>query len=196
MTPAEYFRQLPMIRTSRLILRKLTMDDAADVFAYASNPIVTRFTTWDTHRSVEDSRAFISFALQRYEAGHAVGYGIVDAATNHVIGTCGIAGWSDQHERGDLAYAIAAPYWNKGYMTEAARAAVDHAFAALPMNRLQSCCHVDNIGSARVMEKLGMTFEGVLRQYFKIRNGYHDLRYYSLLRSEWERSQATAILSR
>ena len=60
------------------------------------------------------------------------------------------------------------------------------------MNRLQGCCHIDNVGSARVMEKLGMTFEGIFRQYFKIRGGYHDLRYYSLLRSEWDAQTAAA----
>ena len=68
------------------------------------------------------------------------------------------------------------------------------AFRVVPMNRLQSVCHVDNIGSARVMEKLGMKFEGVLRQHFKINDKYHDLRYYSLLRHEWEAMAKTRTM--
>ncbi|MBC8109018.1 MAG: GNAT family N-acetyltransferase [Anaerolineae bacterium] len=190
MFPKEFFRDLPTLRTSRLILRKLTLDDARDMFAYASNPLMTRFTTWEAHKSIDDSRAFLTQAVGKYERGEAMDYGVVAAANNQLIGTCGIVNYSEPHQRGDLGYGIAVPYWSKGHMTEAARAAVDMAFRMLPMNRLQSCCNVNNVGSARVMEKLGMTFEGTFRQYFKFRGESHDVRWYSLLRSEWEAQTA------
>ena len=55
MRPRQFFTDLPTIRTARLILRKVTLDDARDIFAYASNPQMTRFTTWDVHQSIEDA---------------------------------------------------------------------------------------------------------------------------------------------
>jgi ribosomal-protein-alanine N-acetyltransferase len=153
---------------------------------------MTRFTTWDAHKSIDDSRAFLTQAVGKYDRGEAMDYGVVDAATNQLIGTCGIVNFSEQHQRGDLGYGVAVPYWCKGYMTEAARAAVDMAFRMLPLNRLQSCCNVDNVGSYRVMEKLGMTLEGTFRQYFRFRGTSSNVRWYSILRSEWEAQTAGA----
>jgi ribosomal-protein-alanine N-acetyltransferase len=60
------------------------------------------------------------------------------------------------------------------------------------MARLQSCCHVENVGSYRVMEKLGMSFEGILRRYIKAGGRHHDVRFYSLLREEWDAHQASS----
>jgi RimJ/RimL family protein N-acetyltransferase len=107
MNVKDFFGDLPTLRTKRLVLRKLSLDDARDMFAYASNPQMTRFTTWDAHRSIDDSRAFLAQALNKYENGQAMDWGIVDAATNQVIGTCGLTNFSEQHQRGDLGYGIA-----------------------------------------------------------------------------------------
>ncbi|CAN5444563.1 GNAT family protein [soil metagenome] len=192
MLTKDFFRDLPTLRTARLILRKLTVDDARDMFAYASNPQMTRFTTWDAHRSIDDSRAFLTQAAGKYERGDAMDWGVVDASSNHLVGTCGIVNFSEQHQRGDLGYGIAVPFWNQGYMTEAARAAVDAAFRMLPLNRLQSCCNVHNVGSSCVMEKLGMTFEGTFRKFFQRNGSTHDVKWYSLLRSEWDAQTAAA----
>ena len=186
MVPKEFFRDLPTLRTSRLILRKLSLNDARDMFAYASNPLMTRFTTWDAHESIGVSRAFLAQAVNKYQNGQAMDWAIVDAATNQMIGTCGIVNFSEEHQRGDLGYGIAAPYWGKGYMTEAARTAIDCAFRMLPISRLQACCNVHNVGSSRVMEKLGMTYEGTFRQFFQRHSEAHDVKWYSLLRREWD----------
>jgi ribosomal-protein-alanine N-acetyltransferase len=190
MTARDYFKELPTLRTKRLILRKLTMDDAKGLFAYASDSTMTRYTSWSPHTSIDESRGFLAHAVNAYENGQPIGHGVVEAASGRLIGTCGISMWNEQHERGEVAWAIAASHWNQGYATEAARAVADDAFRMLPMNRLQSCCHVDNRASSRVMEKIGMTFEGVLRGYFKRTNRYDDVRYYSLLRDEWEQQTA------
>ena len=192
MLPKDFYGDLPTVRTSRLILRKLSLNDARDMFVYASNPQMTRFTTWEAHEAIDDSRAFLAQAIGKYEHGDAMDWGIVDASTNQLIGTCGLTNFCEQHQRGDLGYGIAVPYWCKGYMTEAARAAIDTAFRMLPLNRLQSCCNINNVGSARVMDKLGMTFEGMFREFFRFRDTSHDVKWYSLLRDEWEAQTAPA----
>lgn len=63
------FKNLPALETDRLILRKMSPGDAEDVFAYASDPEVSRYALWDTHRSIEDSRAFLELAVRKYEGG-------------------------------------------------------------------------------------------------------------------------------
>lgn len=192
MSPRAFFGDLPTLRTERLILRKLSLDDAADMFAYAREPVMTRYTTWAAHRSIDDSRGFLAEVVNKYANGQPADFGIVLQSSGRLIGTCGIVVFNETHERGDLGYALSHEHWGRGYMTEAARAVIDAAFRSLPLMRVQSCCHVQNVGSYRVMEKLGMRFEGTFRRYFKIGGHYHDVRFYSLLRDEWDTQQAAS----
>src|SRR6476620_4041397 len=165
MKASDFFSDLPTLRTTRLILRRLALDDAPDMFAYARDPAMTRHTTWAAHQTIDDSRGFLTEVMNKYEHGQPADFGIVLQSTGRLIGTCGIVKFDETHERGDLGYAIGAEHWGRGYMTEAAGAVIDAAFRALPMTRLQACCHVENVGSYRVMEKLGMSFEGIFRRY-------------------------------
>ena len=71
------FADLPELETERLLLRRMRLDDAQDMFAYASDPEVTRYVLFDTHRSVEDSEAFLRFAVEGYERGDFGGWGVV-----------------------------------------------------------------------------------------------------------------------
>ena len=80
-------------------------------------------------------------------------------------------------------------YWGQAYMAEAVRAIVGFGFRELGMNRIQARCDVPNIGSARVMEKVGMAFEGVLRQQLFEKGTFRDIKIYSILRSEWAEQQ-------
>ncbi len=77
-----------------------------------------------------------------------------------IIGTCGFLYWLPNHARAELAYAIGREYWNQGLTTEGARAVAEFGFRTMNLNRIEARCEIPNIGSARVMEKLGMTFEG------------------------------------
>src|SRR3954447_11839091 len=89
MLPRDFFRDLPTIRTPRLILRKLSLDDAVDMFAYARDPAMTRYTTWSAHQSIGDSRAFLAEVVNKYEHGEPADFGMVLASTGRLIGTCG-----------------------------------------------------------------------------------------------------------
>src|SRR3712207_9563548 len=73
----EVLKNLPTLETERLILRKLTLDDAKAVFAYASDPEVTHYVIWEMHRTIEDSTAFLELALGKYESGGEPDWGIV-----------------------------------------------------------------------------------------------------------------------
>ena len=73
----EVFADLPELETERLLLRRMRRDDAQAMFAYASDPEVTRYVLFDTHRSLEDSEAFLRFAVEGYERGDFGGWGVV-----------------------------------------------------------------------------------------------------------------------
>lgn len=93
-----------------------------------------------------------------------------------------------QHEKAELGYVISHNYWNQGIITEATRKIVHYGFTELGLNRIEARCNYNNLSSYRVMEKLGMQFEGVLRKQLKIKGQFIDQRMYSILKSDYESS--------
>jgi ribosomal-protein-alanine N-acetyltransferase len=181
----EVLKDLPTLETDRLILRKMTPDDAEAVFAYASDPEVSRYVLWETHRSIEDSRTFLDLATSKYESGGEPDWGIVYKGDHHFVGTCGIVSWEPYHARAELGYALSRDYWGRGLMAEAVRAMISFGFKKMNLNRIEARCITENIASARVMEKAGMLYEGTLRQRELIKGEHRDMKVYSILRDEY-----------
>ncbi len=171
----------PTIETPRLLLRPFDHADAADVFAYASNPNVSRFTTWETHRSLADSHAFIEMVLGRGEDRKT--WAIRLRTDPSVIGAIEF-GPTDQAEA-RIDYVLAEPFWNRGLMTEAARAVLAWGLEHCPsVNSVASCAVTQNLGSQRVMEKCGLKFERVQLHRWSKRPEPVEQRHYRLVRSD------------
>ncbi|HEV7217114.1 MAG TPA: GNAT family protein [Chloroflexota bacterium] len=181
----EVFRDLPTLQTPRLLLRTIRLSDSADIFAYASDPAVARYTTWPPHPTVAATEAFVRELLQRYADGLVSPWGIVHRASGKMIGTCGFAYVMAWHGRGEIAYALSRSHWGQGLMPEAVRAVLAFGFETLRLNRIEARCEVENAASERVMQKVGMQLEGVLRQHAQVLGRYRDLKLYSILRDEW-----------
>ncbi len=184
--PEAIFRDLPEIQTDRLVLRKMRPNDAEAVFAYASDPEVSRYVLWETHRSIQDSRAFLDLILAGYESGGDPNWGIVYKGDERFIGTCGFVNYSREHARAELGYVLSRGYWGWGLMPEAVRAMIRFGFQRMGLNRIEARCMAENTASARVMEKAGMTREGTLREHELIKGAFRDMKRYSILRREFE----------
>lgn len=89
MTLHTCFADPPQLHTPRLVLRRLTMRDARDMYAYAQDPEVARHVLWDAHRSLGDTRRSLRGTLREYRAGEPSSWGIVLKETGQLIGTCG-----------------------------------------------------------------------------------------------------------
>jgi ribosomal-protein-alanine N-acetyltransferase len=89
------------------------------------------------------------------------------------------------HSRAEIGYALSRRYWGEGYMSEAVNAVIEFGFREMLLNRIMARCEVNNIASARVMEKVGMQLEGILRQHLFVKGRYWDLKIYSILREEF-----------
>lgn len=182
----EILKNLPQLQTERLILCKMSMDDAQDMFEYASDPEVTRYVTWPAHASIENTRGFLSYVLQRYENGEAADWGLVLKENLKLIGTCGFVWWNRQHFSAEIGYVLSRKYWGQGLMTEAVREVIRFGFDAMGLNRIEAQHILENEASGRVMQKAGMTFEGVLRQRMFVRERFWSTKQYSILRNEYE----------
>jgi len=180
----EVFRNLPTLSTSRLILRKIKMEDAESIFEYASRPITSKYTIWDVHKDIRDTRQFIRTVLDKYENNQADSWCIVEKKGSKVIGTCGFCNWKPEHAKAEIGYALSPDYWRKGYTTEAVKKVIEFGFDVMELARMEAICLLDNIGSYKVMEKAGMKYEGILRHYLYAKGQFHDLRIYSIIKSD------------
>jgi [ribosomal protein S5]-alanine N-acetyltransferase len=150
------------LETERLILRRFVMEDAEAVFErYAQDAEVTRFMTWRPHKSLDETREYRRQADARWESGRDFRW----AVTTPEDGLIGAIALRVNGFKANLGYVIARPWWNRGFATEATRAVVDWTMAQPAIHRVWAVCDVDNGASARVLEKAGMQFEGILHRW-------------------------------
>ncbi len=152
-----------IIETRRLTLRPPLLADADDIFAdYAQDIEVVRYMIWRPHKDVEETRDFIRRSKFAWEEGSAYPWIITRKEDGRIIGMIEsrIRDFSM-----DIGYVLARAYWNQGYMPEAAQAIVDWGLGQDGIFRIWALCDVDNLASARVMEKIGMQREGILRRW-------------------------------
>ena len=106
------------------------------------------------------------------------------------IGNISVIRFSETSEYAELGYCMGYAYWNKGLMTEAAKAVIDFLFSEVGVNRVVISHAVKNPASGRVAQKCGLTFEGTKREYFKTSTGeFLDISDYGIIRSEWEKNK-------
>lgn len=179
------FSETPVFETERLILRKLDLCDAEDYFEFASDPVVSLHTLWDKHETLDETRSYLQEVMAKYESKQAFRWGIIHKPTNKLMGRTGFISWDLQHSRAEIGFAIASEYWNRGMITEATGEIIRYGFERLELNRIEGRCNFNNTGSARVMEKLGMKFEGILREQLKIKGTFTDQKMYSILKSDF-----------
>jgi ribosomal-protein-alanine N-acetyltransferase len=149
--------------TPRLDLRPPVIDDADNLFAtYTQDPEVTRYLVWRPHESIETTRAFVCRCIDAWESGASFPWVMLRREDGQLLGMIEIR---VNLFRAELGYVLARRFWGQGYMTEAVRALVDWAVAQPQIHRVWAVCDVDNLASARVMEKAGMQREGLLRRW-------------------------------
>ena len=178
------FSCLPVLETDRLTLRPLQMRDAQDMYAYASDPAVSRYVLWDAHRSLRETRRYLRAARRQYRKGLPGCYAIVLRSSGRMIGTIGFMWINCEHRSAEVGYSLSRDCWNQGYATEALRAVLRFGFNTLRLNRIEAQHELDNPASGRVMEKCGMRCEGTLRQRVFNKGRFSDVRLYAILRGD------------
>ena len=175
------------LRTERSLLRPFRLDDVDDVFDYARDPEWALYLGGHipqpyTRRDAEEFVAHAVLASWDTNPDFAVELDgrVSGGVALEVRQTDAIA---------ELGYALAKPHWGKGLMPEAARAAVDWGFERLGLAKVYAMVDLRHTRSQRVMEKLGMTREGVLRSHASVRGNRIDVAAYGLVREDWEQGR-------
>jgi RimJ/RimL family protein N-acetyltransferase len=183
---AWYDEPQPTLRTARLLLRPWRPDEGARVEELAGAWEIADTTARIPHPyPAGGGSVWIGTRGDVWSSGAGAVFAIALAETDEPMGTISLE-VNQGHESAELGYFIGVPYWNRGYTTEAARGLIDYGFEQMGLNRIVAFHMTRNPASGRVMEKAGMTFEGVLRQAIRRWDVYEDMAIRSILRSEWE----------
>ncbi|MCE5223575.1 GNAT family N-acetyltransferase [bacterium] len=173
------------MKTSRLAFRKLSLDDKEAIFHYSSDPEVTKYVLYPTHQSFDDTLSFINQTITKYEKQEVSCWGVTLQSTHQLIGTADFVWWSTDHRKAEAAYCFSKEYWNQGYATEALMGLITFGFTYMDLNRVETRCFEENKASARVMQKAGMTHEGLLREVLYAKNQFRNTHYYSILKTDY-----------
>lgn len=175
---------LPTLTTARLHLRPFTLADAPAVEHLAGDPAVADTTLNIPHPYPPGGGGiWIATHRERAELGDQFTWAIADASTDQLYGAIGLV-VTARHQRGELGYWLGVPYWGRGYTAEAAAAVRDYAFTTLNLYRIVAQHFARNPASGRVMQKIGMTYEGTLRQHVRKGDHFEDSVCYGMLHSD------------
>ncbi|PHN24035.1 GNAT family N-acetyltransferase [Pseudomonas sp. ICMP 460] len=180
--------ELPQLLTPRLLLRALEMHQAEVLCVLGNGPnIADNTANIPSPYTLEVAQSFISASAEKYLAGDLLSLGMHVRETGELIGIVSLR-LNARHHYGHLGGWVAAHVRNQGYAAEAASAVMDLGFAELGLQRVGSQCFGRNKESARVMQKIGLKYEGCLREAF-LKNGvYEDLLSFATVRDDWERA--------
>ncbi|PIQ26911.1 GNAT family N-acetyltransferase [bacterium (Candidatus Blackallbacteria) CG17_big_fil_post_rev_8_21_14_2_50_48_46] len=184
------FEQIPSLlhsfareKTPRLTFRPLTLSDAEGLFAIMSDPEVSRYNRWETQTTLAETQSYIQAVIDLYDQGQYLEWGIF-TADHTLIGFFGFIWWLPEFASAEIGFSLGQSYWGKGYMQEALKALIDWGFKSMELNRFEAQCESRNLPSQKCLEKLGWFCEGLMRQKAFFKEEYHDIKLYSLLKSD------------
>jgi ribosomal-protein-alanine N-acetyltransferase len=168
-----------------LTLRPFTLADAPDVQRYASDRDVAATTLTIPHPYPDGAaEAWIATHAPRYAEGRLASFAMTERGSGALVGAIGLH-LEPQHNRAELGYWVAKPFWGRGYATEAAEAVIGFGFETLGLNKIHAAHFTKNPASARVIEKVGMAYEGHLREHDLKWGVYEDIKVHAVLAREW-----------
>jgi [ribosomal protein S5]-alanine N-acetyltransferase len=175
------------LETRRLILRKPRSTDAPALFErFATDVRVTKYLSWTPHRDANATRDFVERCIQLWEEAAEYTWYLTVKPSDSPVGA--LTFWPTK-ARAELGYALAYDCWGQGYMAEAVQPVVDWALDVAGYHRVWATCDVENVGSERVMQKVGMNREGRLRAWQAAPNiGPESRDSWSYAITKWDRT--------
>ena len=180
----------PILETDRLILRKVTPEDASSLLTYLSNKEVTMHMGLEPFKSIDDALDEISWYQSILEKKTGIRWGITLKDQEKVIGSCGFLNLTSRHYRSEIGIELSKEYWGKGIASEAFEAVIKYGFEQMDLQRIEALIEPRNVPSQKLTEKQGFVREGLLRNYEFTCGKFDDLYMYSLLKQDLNISQS------
>ena len=172
------------LESERIQLRPFSLDDAEDMYEFLSDEEAIRFT-FDQHKELDQTKNL----LANYYLKEPIGkYAIVLKENNKMIGTVEFR-VKEHNKSGELGYTLNRQFWGQGYATEAGKLILDLAFNVFDLERVYAEYDVRNEASGKVLNRLGMKCDGILRRNHMVKGFLADSAYYSILKEEYAGSK-------
>ena len=183
------FSNIPTLKTERLSLRAMHPIDAEDMYDYARRDEVTEYLLWSSHPSISYTKDYLRYIQNRYALGDFYDWAIIDRESRRMIGTCGFTRIDTANNSAEIGYVLNSDFRGRGLAPEAARRLLEFGFGELGLNRIEARFMQGNEASRRVMEKIGMTFEGYHRDLVYAKGSYRTVGVCAIIRAEWEQKR-------
>jgi ribosomal-protein-alanine N-acetyltransferase len=182
----EFYKNLPKLETTHLLLRKVTLDDLHDIFTYSSDGEVTQHLRWGPHKTPEDTKAYLCEVMKEYQDGQDGPWGIEHRVTGHVIGHIHLMAIDAFHRKAQVGFVCSKDFHSTGMIPEAMREVMSYSFEIMGLNRLEGLCLVEDRWTRGVMEEVGMVKEGLLRESNFQKGAFRDFVMYALLKRDFQ----------
>ena len=157
-----------ILETERLLLRPFRSEDAQAMFTgWTSDPELTKYLTWNTHNSIEDTKAILKLWIEEYEKPERINYAIELKNEDKLIGGIDVVGYEEGIPV--IGYNLSRKYWNRGYMTEACQCVLNYLFSK-GYTEVRIDAHAENIGSNKVIQKCGGSLIRTEEEYLPFKN--------------------------
>ncbi|MCR5331416.1 MAG: GNAT family N-acetyltransferase [Lachnospiraceae bacterium] len=175
------------IKTERLILRRF---EYSDIDSMLRNWIADEQMQWDygepcyptpaAVRDLLDSKCIVSYSRNDYYR-----WAVIEKESGECIGQIAFFTMDTSNRHGEIEYVIGPAFQGKGYATEMTKAVIAFGFEKINLHRIEIDCRTENEASRRVIEKCGLTYEGVFRDFFWRKDHYEGRRVFSILKQDW-----------
>lgn len=178
----------PTIETKRCLLREMQLADDRELFELGSDERIAKyfFAFSTTHRTLEDTRNFIERRRALSTAGTLLSWVIANKESRKLIGLAYLHDYKREDRKAGLGIALSPDFWGQGFAGEVAKDIAYFAFTALKLVRLEATCDPRNKACRRVMQKCGMHYEGLLRNYHIVHGKPCDREMFSVTDKEFE----------
>jgi ribosomal-protein-alanine N-acetyltransferase len=173
------------LRTARLLLRRVKESDDKDMFEYTGNHDVTKFLSWNPHTDIAQTKEYIDHLILEYDMLDRYAWAIEKCDSSKFIGIVRIFDLSFANKRVELSYILNPAFQGKGIALVAIRAVIEFCFDKVGLNRIQAKCTPDNFPSERVIQRLGMSYEGTLKEFWINKGISADAKLYALLAANY-----------
>ncbi len=181
----EVFSDPPVLETERLYLKKISPENAADMYEYSCDPDVVKYLTWSCHSSEKETERYIKLLQKKYTQGVFNDWGLILKDGGKFIGTCGFTSFDLEKNTAEIGYVLAKPFWGMGLAAEAAARVMEFGFDSFGLSGFCAKCMEGNDASMRVMQKLGMSFEGIYKNSMFIKGSYKTIIVYSVTKETY-----------
>jgi len=165
---------VPDLKTERLLIRCLRIEDAAALLEILSDHETVRYWGRPAMSRLEEAEAYTQENLDWMAQGHCLYWGLEEAGSGKMIGTCALLRMDLSNRRAEVGYLLHRSYWRKGIMTEALKRVIQYAFEELRLHRLEADTDPENLSSIQLLERFGFQHEGLFRDRWYVHGKWSD----------------------